>query len=111
MSKKNKIDKTQFEKLCAILCTQEEIAGFFDVSNSDISKWVQEEYGQSFGEVWNKKSSLGKISLRRFQFKQAEVNANMSIWLGKQYLGQKDNSGMMINGEKIEIINDVKKED
>jgi hypothetical protein len=32
----------------------------------------------------------GLASLRRKQFTMAESNASMAIWLGKQYLGQKD---------------------
>jgi hypothetical protein len=32
----------------------------------------------------------GLASLRRKQFAMAESNATMAIWLGKQYLGQKD---------------------
>ena len=32
----------------------------------------------------------GKASLRRDQFKLAKRNAGMAIWLGKQYLGQRD---------------------
>ena len=31
------------------------------------------------------------MSLRRTQFKLAEKNPTMAIWLGKQYLGQRDN--------------------
>ena len=30
------------------------------------------------------------MSLRRIQYKLAEKNATMALWLGKQYLGQKD---------------------
>jgi hypothetical protein len=30
------------------------------------------------------------MSLRRYQFDLAENNATMAIWLGKQWLGQKD---------------------
>ena len=36
-------------------------------------------------------SVTGKISLRRWQFKSAEAgNVTMQIWLGKQYLGQRE---------------------
>ena len=31
------------------------------------------------------------MSLRRTQFKLAEKNPTMAIWLGKQQLGQRDN--------------------
>lgn len=32
----------------------------------------------------------GRASLRRKQFAMADGNATMAIWLGKQYLGQRD---------------------
>lgn len=44
-----------------------------------------------FSDVFNLKRSAGKVSLRRSQFKMAETNPTMAIWLGKQYLGQRDN--------------------
>ena len=31
-----------------------------------------------------------KIKLRKNQFKLSEKSASMAIWLGKQYLGQRD---------------------
>ena len=44
----------------------------------------------NFSEVFKEKRGLGKISLRRSQWRLAEKSATMAIWLGKQYLGQKD---------------------
>ena len=44
----------------------------------------------SFSEVFSIKREKGKVSLRRSQFKLAEKNPTMAIWLGKQYLGQRD---------------------
>lgn len=44
----------------------------------------------NFSEVFKEKRGLGKISLRRNQWRLAEKSATMAIWLGKQYLGQKD---------------------
>ena len=88
----NNIDKDQFEKLCSILCNEEEICGFFNVSHDTLNRWCHQEYGEdmTFEEVWKMKSSLGKISLRRTQFEQAKTNPSMAIWLGKQYLNQKE---------------------
>ena len=37
-----------------------------------------------------KKREKGKISLRRAQFRLAEKSAAMAIFLGKNYLGQRD---------------------
>lgn len=88
-----KIDKEQFERLCSILCSADEISGFFGVSYATLLRWCKHEYGGlAFEEVWKSKASVGKISLRRIQFKQAERYPAMSIFLGKQYLGQSDNA-------------------
>lgn len=40
---------------------------------------------------WDEGLENGRASLRRMQFKNAQAgNVTMQIWLGKQYLGQKD---------------------
>lgn len=84
------IDQKQFEQLCSIQCTLNEIAGFFNCSTDTIERWCEREYGESFADIYGKKRGIGKISLRRSQFRMAETNATMAIWLGKQYLGQRD---------------------
>ena len=84
------IDKDTFEKLCGIQCTLEEIASFFNCCDDTINNWCKENYGESFSGVFKKKSAAGKMSLRRIQFKLAEKNTSMAIFLGKQYLGQRD---------------------
>ena len=104
------IDKAQFEKLCSILCTEQEICGFFSVSHDTLNRWCRQEYDMTFTEIFGQKSSLGKISLRRIQFKQAETNPSMAIWLGKQYLNQTEKVEAEIT-DKIEIANDVPEDD
>ena len=87
---KKEIDKDQFQKLCGIQCTLAEIAGFFDCSEDTIERWCKETYKQNFAEAFKIYSASGKISLRRMQFKLAEKSAAMAIFLGKNYLNQKD---------------------
>lgn len=87
---RKEIDKDAFEKLCGIQCTLGEIAGFFACSPDTVERWCLREYGFGFAEAYKKYSGTGKISLRRAQFRLAERSASMAIWLGKQYLGQKD---------------------
>lgn len=87
---KKEIDQTDFEKLCGLQCTQEEICGWFGVTDKTLNSWCKRTYDQSFSEIFKEKRGIGKISLRRAQFRLAEKNANMAIWLGKQYLGQSD---------------------
>lgn len=88
------IDEKNFESLCALQCTLPEIADFFKCSEDTIERWCKRTYEQGFAEVFKKKSGKGKISLRRAQFRLAETNASMAIWLGKQYLGQCDEGTM-----------------
>lgn len=87
---RKEIDQKQFEQLCAMQCTESEIAAFFDCDISTLNRFCKREYGATFDEVSKKKREVGNISLRRMQFKHAEKSPSMAIFLGKQYLGQRD---------------------
>lgn len=93
---RKEIDQKNFESLCGLQCTLEEICGFFDVTDKTLDGWCKRTYGTSFSGVFKQKRGTGKISLRRAQFRLAEKNANMAIWLGKQYLGQRDDVNLSI---------------
>lgn len=84
------IDKNQFENLCRLQCTLAEIASWFRCSEDTVERWCKRELGEGFAASYEKYAAAGKISLRRSQFKLAEKNAAMAIFLGKQYLGQTD---------------------
>ena len=100
---RKEIDREQFEKLCNIQCTLEEIAGWFKCSADTIERWCEREIGQSFAEAYKVYSANGKISLRRTQFKLAEKSYAMAIWLGKQYLGQRDHVEVAAPGAESAI--------
>lgn len=87
---RKEIDGDQFEKLCGLQCTLAEIAGWFSCSEDTVERWCKRTYSAGFAETFKTYSQSGKISLRRMQFKIAEKNAAMAIFLGKQYLGQRD---------------------
>lgn len=78
------------DKLCAIQCTGEEIASVLGVNYDTLNLRIKETYSQSFSDYFKSKSGAGKASLRRTQFELAKKNAAMCIWLGKQYLGQRE---------------------
>lgn len=99
---RKKIDQKQFENLCGLQCTEEEICGWFDITDKTLNRWCKQVYNKSFSEVFREKRSKGKISLRRHQFQLAEKNANMAIWLGKQYLGQRDQVEIEAKAEIVE---------
>lgn len=84
------IDQNHFENLCGLQCTKEDICDFFGVTDKTIDAWCKRTYKDSFSVVFKQKRGKGKCSLRRYQFALAQKNANMAIWLGKQYLGQSD---------------------
>lgn len=86
----DKIDKKQFENLCGLQCTLLEICDFFDVEDDTLNSWCKKTYATTFSEVFKIKRGKGQTSLRRTQWKLAEKNPTMAIWLGKQYLGQTD---------------------
>ena len=97
MAEKNKggrpklhIDVDQFEQLCALQCTEEEIASVLHVSVDTLERFCKAEYKQCFAEIYEEKRNVGRTSLRRSQWKMSETNPTMAIWLGKQYLGQTD---------------------
>ncbi len=98
---KIEIDRGAFESLCGILCTLDEIAGFFKCSSDTIERWCKREYNAKFADIYKKFSAKGKISLRRNQFRLSEKSAAMAIFLGKQYLGQSDVVTMK-NADNIE---------
>lgn len=101
-----KIDKEQFEKLCALQCTLSEISAFFGCSDDTIERWCKRELKKSFADAFKENSAIGKTSLRRAQFKLAEKSAAMAIFLGKNLLGQRDVYESS-EGDGVTIIDDI----
>lgn len=104
------IDKSNFEKLCGLFCTLDEIAGFFDCSEDTIERWCKREYKQSFAEISAKKRGLGKISLRRSGLELAKKNAAVHIFYCKNYLGMTDSVAIesKSNGQLADLIDGLK---
>lgn len=101
------IDKEQFEKLCFLQCTLIEMAGFFNCSEDTIERWCKREYKMDFAEIFRLKRGAGKISLRRSQFRMAETNPTMAIWLGKQYLGQTEKQEVSVAVNDDETVKEM----
>lgn len=107
---KIEIDTEEFEKLCYIQCTKDEIAYWFNCSPDTIEGFCKKHYNETFSATYKKYSANGKMSLRRTQFRLAEKNPTMAIWLGKQYLGQTDKVENTITNDSITIVSDMKKD-
>lgn len=96
-----------FENLCGIQCTEAEICGVLECSADTLNRWCKRTYKMTFADTYKSKSQVGKSSLRRAQWKLAEKNASMAIWLGKQYLEQKDIVEQNVNADGVKVIIDV----
>lgn len=105
------IDQELFEQLCGLQCTLEEMTAFFKCDHKTISRWCRETYGgKRFSQVFKEKRLIGRIALRRKQLRLAERSAAMAIFLGKNYLGQKDEPDVATDAEDtVSIIDDVPK--
>lgn len=95
------IDQKTFEGLCGLQCTLPEIASVLNCSEDTVERWCKRTYNEGFAETYKKHSAKGLISLRRAQFRLAEKNAAMAIFLGKNYLGQKDTVEADFNPESL----------
>lgn len=79
-----KIDLELVHKLGLMQCTMEECSAWLGIPKSTLST------RPDFSDAYKKGKEQGKMSLRRSQWALAKTSAAMAIWLGKQYLGQKD---------------------
>lgn len=80
---KKKIDPEQIKQLAMIGCTLEEMAQVLGCHRATLDR----RFATVIKEGWN----LRNMSLRRKQFEVAMGGSvGMLVWLGKQFLGQKD---------------------
>jgi len=89
------VDMALVDRLARIQCTVSEIAAIIGGHPSTLLQNAE------FAPRYNKGSESGKMSLRRKQHQVAIKNGNtaMLIFLGKQYLGQKDRSELTGAGD------------
>ena len=83
------IDPDQLATLAGFQCTYEEIAAVFKLCRRQFIERInaEPELKKLIEDGW----ANGRASVRRQQFKMLmEGNATMGVWLGKQYLGQRD---------------------
>ena len=101
---KKPIDYATVDKLASIMCTQEEIASYLDLDVRTLQR------DDEFCRIYKRGIDKGRMSVRRQQYKMVEAgNSTMAIWLGKQYLGQRDKQDIEHSGDMtVKIIDDIK---
>lgn len=78
----------QVRALASLMCTHREVAAVLLVA---YQTWLDFKERHPEAQTAFENGQLeGKVSLRRKQFKLAEKNAGMAIFLGKNYLDQSD---------------------
>lgn len=88
-TKPKPIDPKQLTALAGMQCTYDEIASVFGIKKRQFIDRLNAapELRDIIEDGW----ASGRASIRRQQFKMlSEGNATMAVWLGKQYLGQRD---------------------
>ncbi len=85
---KSEINLDELEKLCAMQCTDQEIASILEVSTRTIER---RRKVQSFREAMERGKAKGRVSVRRNLFRLATSgNLGANIFLAKNLLGYKD---------------------
>lgn len=95
------IDQHQVEQLAAIFCTVGEIAAVLGCSKDTIER--------RFAALIKTGRCKGKMSIRRAQYNVAikKENVQMLIWLGKQYLEQRDMGPTYKDGDEDRPLKDI----
>lgn len=78
----------EVKKLGTLQCTDREAAAFLGIRYNTFKNLLRDD--PKVREAWDRGKYLGLISLRRKQFRLASKSSTMAIFLGKQYLGQRD---------------------
>jgi hypothetical protein len=100
--KRLELNEENIELLAGYHCSLAEIAAVVGCSVDTLSN--------NYSEVIKRGREFGKCSLRRKQFDVAmNGNINMLIWLGKQYLEQRDKNynDMNVKVDKGQLIIDL----
>ena len=104
-----------FADLVSIGCEEDEICWFFrgedgkPANRDTLSRWCKRTFGLNFQE-YKKQNGLMriKIEVRKNQLELSKTNSAMAIWLGKQYLGQKESFEANVKEEdRVTVVIDV----
>jgi len=96
-------DVRQVEELGRIQSTQAELAAVLGCGLTTVKERLESD--PEFAAAYESGLEAGKSSLRRLQWKSAlGGNIAMQIWLGKQYLGQRDVQSTELTGAKGERL-------
>lgn len=91
----------QIKGLARIQCTQKEAAAVLGVHRETFINFLDTH--EKARTVWEDGKENGKASLRRYQFKMAEKNPTMAIWLGKNWIDQTDKTESNVTTTNVSV--------
>jgi hypothetical protein len=87
---KTQINWKQVNLMFEDLCTAGEVASALHITTDELNKAILKKFKIDTDTYAKQKQAETLHKMRLSQQKLSETNATMSIWLGKQYLGQRD---------------------
>lgn len=94
--RREKVKVSEIRRLAGLMCTTKEAAGFLGIKEQTFIQMIT--YDIAAKKAWEEGAQIGKVGLRRKQFRLADTSAPMAIFLGKQYLQQHDISVTEVSG-------------
>ena len=84
MAHQRELDRRQFESLCGMQCSVEELCGWFGCDEAALNAWCMDTYGEDFRSAFDRLAMMGRIVLRRDQVAAAKKNVSMARHLEVQ---------------------------
>lgn len=94
--KKTQVRVSEIRRLSGLQCSEAEAAASLGLRVKTFKEMLRIDVRAR--EAWEDGRNIGKVGLRRAQFKMAEHNPSMAIFLGKQYLGQNEVQQIEMSG-------------
>lgn len=87
MAHQRELDRRQFESLCGMQCSVEELYGWFGCDEATLNTWCVDTYGEDFRSAFDRLAMMGRIAPRRDQVAAAKKNVSMARHLEAQRAG------------------------
>lgn len=81
MAHQRELERKQFESLCGMQCSVEELCAWFGCDEAALDAWCLQIYGEPFRQAFDRLTVVGRIALRRDQVLAAKKNVSMSRYL------------------------------
>lgn len=90
------ISLRELKKLARLQCTNREAAAFLGIRLTTFTHLLRTN--ENVKNAWERGKEKGLVSLRRIQWRHADESPPMAIFLGKQYLGQREVVSSEVSG-------------